>query len=1155
MHEPVTEDAVDDPPDFNVRINDVRRGALTHIVGRSFNRRRASQRAHRRKWQEGPGWQHIRPRWWRGRWRTMRDRGFYRPLRWRSRPVVRTLELVSVVGTILLGLWLARALYVLVSGGSSSFPLGFNPDRGCKDVGVSCNGVSGLAVAWLSLAASYAAFLFYRRRVVVGGYRRRAIDEPDHLVPTVGSMVSEDHLNVVGRDELCEVIIDSLHIDEDRRPHVLIGGVGTGKTAVLVLLTRRLAELGAVPIPLRLRDAEHDIDFHELACRRFHAEVDARLLSNGEGDKLWRHLRKDDRVVVIADSLEEALSEGDEERDRDNLIRIAIHRARADHLPLVIASRPHNPLRGMEAGILGLEPLSEEAALEYLEQGGLEDDRQRLDWIVETADIAEMPFYLWITRELSRADRLQHLESGQGEGTLDTRGLDRSALRLSLLDTWMTALIQGRLGPQLPLTQDEREVTLAFVSALACIGLKQDRLEVKYEDLVDMGRPTQEVFKHQCLGKQVENSLERLGNRRIDIRLAATWATQLRLVEARGNRVWFPHSILQAYLGSRLMDSALADPTFEEDALRMPDRPGREFLISLVLLSRRDCRTSRGPTPDGVSAASIVLPDRITGTESVTRTGSMVDCLIRAAAKRDDSKALDIYAAALEIDSVEQPSKHCDIASIVVDRWVHFCASDQNTLDEAKLGLVHRLGEAVREVERQYQRRGEDPTSITGEAYRNLYELGYKEAGSYAVRHAVAQEIGAGGSAAFAALHAEMQEALTRLKDWRDGAESADAEKEETGQRRFTDEDWRKSMMCAWLAPLLLGSIREGKYLARAEQNLRRWVGHVGHHEEPAGPFRLPLSIETPLAQGFKYAANRQRRHPYVRHEAGTFLSEQATELLKRTGFWFSQMTLIHALCLWTLPDDLTVRRGTEGPIETSRVGDESGSEARVAHWLTIAGCHQVQNQSTEEAHASAQQTHPFVGKAANLARLALLTGRPELYIWIDESGIVSRVGSRTVRGRKHRKHNLWIPPSVGWTALDPRAQRLVADVLLLVNLAERGESLLEREQRLERVNRTDLPPCLLRDSTPLAPDLTLGRALTSEPGTNCSAGCAFELCPYPPKGVTQPSRAEFSEVFCLRQQSLLSLTRLRRRATLGKEPLPQNISQLWAKMAARARL
>lgn len=1084
--------------------------------------------------------------------------------------------IVSCLGTTLLILWFIRVGYVtLIQGRTSSFPFGFNPDKRCKDIGTSCGALSGLVVPWLLLAAATAVFLIHRLRVIVGRYQKTARVKPYELVPTVGSIMErpDDALRIVGRDDLCYVIADSLHSREDRQPHVLIGGVGTGKTAVLIQLTKLLSACGAVPVPVRLRDAQDDLDFHGLAYKRFYNQVSQRLPSKEQGDKIWRHLRKDQRIVVVADGLEEALSESN--KDRDNLIRIAIRRAKDDRLPLVIASRPHNPLRGMEATLLELEPLSEEAALEYLGQGSKTEDSQRLDRIVETADIAETPLYLRITRELDQAQLLQHSATGQyGEEVLDTRGLDRSALRLSLLQTWTTGLIQGRLGPQLPLTRDEREAMVAFVSALACVGLKNDQLEVKYEDLIETDGSGQDKFRNKSLGERVEQSLEKLGSRRIDIRLATTWATQLKLVEARGDHVWFPHSILQAYLGSRLLDAALKERAFADEALGGPNRPGREFLIALVLLSRRNnCDASRADLRSQTLPSQHGLRISLRQVGSTHRIGTgkssfLVDLLRDAAGKRDDSKALDIYAAALEIDSADQGPEHLNIARAVVDRWESFCASDQRTFEEAKLGLVHRFGEAIREIERQYRERGagrrarllrarvgqaesagQRPTArvrvnglahgVTDPAYLMLYEIGYRESTSYAVRHAVAQEIGAGGGAAFKALKSKMDEALEAARSGWNSAESADADKR--------GEGWRKSIMCAWLAPLLSGSVSENQHYTEADENLRRWVERVGH--EGSNPTRLPISVEMALAQGFKYAANRRRRHPYARDEARAYLVEQATDLLKRTDFWFSQLTLLHALCLWALPDDPGAGRRTDG-FEKRGPEYDPEPETRVKHWLTIAGCHRMEGRSTEEGPAVAKQRHPFVNETAWLAMRALQTEQPERFIWIDESGVVSRVGSRAKDRDGQRKHNLWIPSSIGWSALDDLAQQLVADVLLLINLAERGE---HAEWRLERTNRKDLPPCLSRNRQPLDPDRAVSVAVISEPGTTCPAGCPFDLCPYPPKG-TQSYRAELSEVFCRRQQALVSRSKFRRRSSPWQGTLLDNLKQFWVDMGKRAR-
>ena len=54
--------------------------------------------------------------------------------------------------------------------------------------------------------------------------------------------------------------------------------------------------------------------------------------------------------------------------------------------------------------------------------------------------------------------------------------------------------------------------------------------------------------------------------------------------------------------------------------------------------------------------------------------------------------------------------------------------------------------------------------------------------------------------------------------------------------------------------------------------------------------------------------------------------------------------------------------------------------------------------------------------------------------------------------------------------ALDPRALQLVADVLLLLNLAECGEGPDEVAQRLRRLERSDLPPVSHAIAIPLTP-------------------------------------------------------------------------------------
>jgi hypothetical protein len=190
---------------------------------------------------------------------------------------------------------------------------------------------------------------------------------------------------------------------------------------------------------------------------------------------------------------------------------------------------------------------------------------------------------------------------------------------------------------------------------------------------------------------------------------------------------------------------------------------------------------------------------------------------------------------------------------------------------------------------------------------------------------------------------------------------------------------------------------------------------------------------------------------------------------------------------------------------------------------------------------------HPFVAEASRLAVRALETGQPERYMWIDESGVVSRVGSCPAKPHSRRKHNLWIPPSAGWTALNARAQQLVADVLLLLNLAERGQP-PQRDRRLQQTNKNHLPPCLAEDRSPLDPARPLGMAGDFDPGSKCKTGCKFGLCPYPARG-GQYYRQELSEAFCRRQQRLLARRAIRTRAAAWQEGSVTQLRRFWKEL------
>jgi NACHT domain len=994
------------------------------------------------------------------------------------------IETAIGAGALLFVLWIAWAMAVFARGKFWIVDL----EERCHGAETQCAVFLGFGSSLLTVALVTAVFVVWRLWRAKQPIARRARTKAREFVPTAAHSTMEQ---VVGRDELCDVISQELRDRGARRPYLLVGGVGVGKTAVMVRLTEVLAQRGAIPVPVRLRDVgEGVLDFSELARVRFCREVDESLLREGlvaraVGDQAWRWLRKEDRVVVLADGLEEVFAEGEKERDRDILIRRAIREAGEQKLPLVIASRPHAPLSDIEAAVTELEPLSEEAALAYIGEGGHSSDQHLVDWVVELADVTEAPLYLQITKQLYQHHLLGSVVGRSDGGRLDNRGMDRVGLRRRLLNTWIDAIVGGQLRSELALPRRARLGAVEHISALACVGLVQDTLEVRFEQLLRPDDSDKSGPAHaELLRDRLKTRLNELhgdrfdGAQRIGARgpqsvsgesfaLAATWGEQLGLVEAHGDRVRFQHSIMQAYLGSRFMDVVLTEPGFLTDALHGESGPSREFLISLAFRSR-----------DADSTAEIGVR-------------SSVGELMKAAKGRWDEKALNLYATALEVDSACERTRYPQIAAELKGRWRFVESQDDQGLVVAKLNLVHRCGDVLRQTAKDS--RNALASKKLEQAYRDLFDVACQER-SYEVRLATAEEIGSGGDTAFHALRAEFELAPKEV-----------ATPERTSEEREQKEkERRRLIMCAWLIPLLLGSVSNEADRHGAKTLLVKWLAWVRSDPPDDRKCPLPLTVEIALSQGFKAAANRRARHFATSPEARVILAEQAEELLGQGRFWYSQLTLIQALTLWALADSS----------DSTSVRDVAGTRAsprrRVDRWLSIA------TSGTDARN----RLHPFVREAAELAVKALVTGRPERYLWIDETGVISKVGSRPSDPSQPRMHNLWIPPSTGWTALDRCAQQLVADVLLLLNLAERGEP-DEHERYLRRANRDGLPPCLTGDRTTMRPDLSVARPGLSNPGSSCADGCAFGLCPYPPRGT--PQRQELSEAFCRRQQTLLS--------------------------------
>lgn len=1016
-------------------------------------------------------------------------------------------------------------------------------------------------------------------------YRLRAELRSHELVRTAGDIMGE----VVGRDGLCVTLMENLRVAAERRPHVISGGMGSGKTALLVRLTELLAAHGAVPIPLSLREAKEKLDFSVMAKERFLDEIRPRVKSNAEGERIWQFLRREqDRIVVLADGLEEALPE---DRGRDNKIRLAVRAAQEDRLPIVIASRPQTMLKGLQAAVTDLEPLSEEAALQYVSRDGdWRVDEHRLDWLIEAANVAEAPLFLQIAKDLNAYGLLDPLFVGEDE-VADPRDNDEWLLRSLLLDAWVTALRERTIHPELPLAPAQRARTIEYLSALACVGLVENSATVFFSHLYATREKPSEDDKRfaavvDLLRKQlshVDGDLEAHPGHdtAADRRVAMAWGARMGLIEELENdSVRFRHSILQAYLGSRLLgrliEAAAGDPVGLPTSktgvylASVFENPSQEMLTALTLCSRSFHVTCTSPMVSRNCPFALIRDGLLRAAE---RGGVHSSCQAQAKELDDrtsDRMALEVFAATLDIDSFHGCPRLDAVTEPIEESWDKFCDPDHQKLALAKIDVVKRLGEAARLV----AKRGHEREARC--CYSALLAIGQREA-AYAVRLAIARELGAGKDVAFrmfadqweedleetptvtvdlvhhvaepvillmtvssraprAAPQPDLSESQRRQKKRHDEVSRRLTTAEETAKsRRKPLREARKQELLLQALPMLAeaGAAGDG---GSAHAYLERYVDRVREG-------RLKYDRQAPLAQGLKFAANRRKRSPSsarVRDE----LTEQAWDMLKHAEHWYVRITLLHALTLWALPDDVTEPQHWSGP----------GSRPRqhVNQWLTRA----------HDGGWVPEQEHPLVRAAGELSVRALQTRRPERFLWIDEAGTAAHAGSETAAPNLPRLHNLWISPAAGWSTMDHAAQQLLADVLILLTLSDQGDLPKERSRRADRAEAVphQLPPCLSRDTSPLDPMRTTVPSAECRPGTTCPDGCSFELCPLPPKE-SDGLRTEFSEVFCMTQRGLLKrwrpwdwfYLRLHRKADWQRRVPVNRLRSFWRQMENRA--
>jgi hypothetical protein len=517
------------------------------------------------------------------------------------------------------------------------------------------------------------------------------------------------------------------------------------------------------------------------------------------------------------------------------------------------------------------------------------------------------------------------------------------------------------------------------------------------------------------------------------------------------------------------------------------------------------------------------------GSDGAALRGAVRDRLEREARRRRGAQAFDLLAAAYQIDAMTGGEGGRALRETTARLWGTAASGDPTgdvKTDQAKLRAISRM------------RKGGGRAAQAALWHVCLHE------DSYRVRLAAAQAMAYGGVDAHAQL--EAAKAAPKVSNYDLRVLQRELEVRD-GQCGATRRAVRCGSLQGWILPTLVDTCSppEDELDSERDEKLRGELESWICQAEKG----LHLGVESCFAQGFKHAANRlpHRTRPEVR----AYLTNMAERLLRASNWWYTQLTVLQALALWCL--EIDQRRRLE---LTRLIWEFAGSDR-----------------------------HPFVRRTARLCKEAVkapLVGAPAAkkgpahYIWIDETGVVTRIGSRAAIPDPFSDSGLWIPPAVGWHTLAWPARALVADILVYLNLIEGGDAATTaglpptldpktarsraRDERRQRVADAGLrlPDCLahgperkrlLRPAEDLDGD--------SPPcGKEC---CPFRLCPYPDRS-ERPFRGELSEMFCRDQKRILRARRrrLRRREYAALLPVPSKhtpagrLTKFWTTMEKR---
>ena len=276
--------------------------------------------------------------------------------------------------------------------------------------------------------------------------------------------------SVVPRKGLVREI--AAELNEGAGPQIIVGDTGSGKTMLLLELSRYLARHGQVPVPMTLRGAK-TINFADQA-RAAYIRL-AKAKDDEEAKKQWAWARQRQLITILADDLEQSAASVPARLE-------ALGQASQLELRLIVTTRPyglpHSRSRRSHIGSRVDLPELSPADLRHdlmkrarATGAGVSLDDQIKD-IVEKVRMAATPYYLSLARVLVG---VQAIDEVRTDGDV----------RLGLVHTYRKAFETGRVTPDDGLTIDTRKAVFERLEAIAyfrllgenCMKVLSEKLE------------------------------------------------------------------------------------------------------------------------------------------------------------------------------------------------------------------------------------------------------------------------------------------------------------------------------------------------------------------------------------------------------------------------------------------------------------------------------------------------------------------------------------------------------------------------------------------------------------------------------------------------------------------------------------------------------